>query len=121
MIAREDWGSAFALTSKQWRVKWTEEGTRSFYNVLARGYEKKIGRPLEVQSVAVRSESLPKDPLDAKERFGITTEPPMESWKAWVIAELRTKDGKIAATLPMLIVNETKSNRVAFVAFKPAP
>jgi len=120
-MGREDWGAAYALTSKHWRAKWTEEGTLSFYQVLARSYEKKMGRPLEVDSVTVRSGELPKDPLDAKERFGITTEPPLETWKAWVISELKTKDGKVAATFPMLIVEEAKSNRVAFVAFKPAP
>lgn len=118
-LAREDWGGAYALTSKEWRLKWTEEGTRSFYQVLARAHEKRTGAPMKVESVAVKKGNLPKDPLDAKERFGITTEPPMEAWKAWVITELKTKDGKIAATLPMLVVAEGKANRVAFVAFKP--
>ncbi|HRK22364.1 MAG TPA: hypothetical protein PLX06_11170 [Fimbriimonadaceae bacterium] len=117
-MANKSYGDAYALTSKDWQKKWTEEGTRAFFEVLARGYEKKIGKPLEVDKIDVKKGDLPKDPLEARERFGVTTEPPFKSWKAWVNAELRTKDGQTAAVFPMLIVEEGGTHKVAFVAFK---
>lgn len=120
-ISDEDWGAAYELTSSHWQKRWTEEGTQSFYTVLARDFEKKAGKPLIVEEITVRKGELPKSPIEAKERFEITTEPPMESWKAWLIVELIVEGGKKAAELPMLIVEDQGVNRVGYVAFDLSP
>jgi hypothetical protein len=117
-IVKGDWEAVQSLTSTHWQKKWSLESTKALFNALSYDLEKASGKDFVPKKVEVKSLELPKDVLEARERFGVTTNPPIESWKAFLEVRINDPETKSTAVAPMLVVDESKALKIAFVAFR---
>ncbi len=112
-IRAGDWDAAYGMTTRHFREKSTRDGLKARWDRVLQ----KLGADFKPADVACVAGELPKDPVDARERYEINTEPPMDTWRAWATAVLR--DGKRAAEVRLLVVDWEGAMRIAYARFEP--
>ncbi len=114
-LAARDWDAAFGMGSAEARSQLSADSIRAWVEKSATRAEVATDR-LAVQF----AEILPKpaDPLEAREAYGITTSPPLESWRGMFRAVLGPEGSPSGFELRILVVIEAGALRAGFVGFQ---